>query len=359
MDDLLNITVSVESRAEDSYNSRVILKYPTDLSFRRFTRLQGRVECTSVDSLEDNKVGHTDCTIDKPIFRSQAKAFFIVSYGILSSGISKLNKNILITANATSGNDAHSPESELFKKKEIDVKYSVFVTISRSLIYTNFSAGKNSLEKPVEHPVRVLNLLRQFNLTVIFQVPIKLGDKDIWVNASRFQIPGCRRDKDVEPTVKGFVDKLKKNATVDCSVARCGVFLCDTSMRKDDSNLYNISGNLSSGWIEQIGLVSAKFLLVSTVTLDYDRNQYIFFSTESQSNPPIQRIETEVEVYPEVDLTKEIVGGTMGGLVLLALITAGLYKAGFFKSQYKQMLENEAGGEQGPPDSEAAALDQQ
>lgn len=33
-----------------------------------------------------------------------------------------------------------------------------------------------------------------------------------------------------------------------------------------------------------------------------------------------------VEVYPVPDFTKEIVGGSLGGLALLALLTAGLYK---------------------------------
>lgn len=31
-------------------------------------------------------------------------------------------------------------------------------------------------------------------------------------------------------------------------------------------------------------------------------------------------------MYPEPDFTKEIVGGSLGGLALLALLTAGLYK---------------------------------
>ena len=35
---------------------------------------------------------------------------------------------------------------------------------------------------------------------------------------------------------------------------------------------------------------------------------------------------TVVEVYPVADFTKEIVGGTSGGLILLAIITAALYK---------------------------------
>ena len=109
----------------------------------------------------------------------------------------------------------------------------------------------------------------------------------------------------------------------------------------------------SFSFFKQIGLQSAKFLLTSTASLEYDRNQYIFFSTVSNNNPPVRKvitrcfhlfcvlkeldiwsicchftsqIETVVEVYPEPDFTKEIIGGALGGLALLALLTAGLYK---------------------------------
>lgn len=64
---------------------------------------------------------------------------------------------------------------------------------------------------------------------------------------------------------------------------------------------------------------------------------------------PCMKINTQVEVYEEADLTKEIIGGVIGGLLLLALITAALYKAGFFKSQYKQMLEEAQGDAGGQP----------
>ncbi|XP_071395803.1 integrin alpha-M-like [Centroberyx affinis] len=357
IDELLNVTVSVENTEENAYNSRVILTYPAELSYRKFTSLQGRVECNSLDSEDGLTRGKSDCTIDKPIFKSNTKALFIVSYGIDSN--SQLDRKIFITANATSGNVEHSRGSELYKMKEIAVKYSIFASIESSLSYTNFSFGKNNLQKPVQHSVMVLNDLRAVNMTVVFKVPVKLGDKDIWVDPRNIQIQGCQRYKDEEPTVPDFVAQLKKNQTVDCSVARCSVFKCNKFMGKNDRDIYNISANLSSGWIEQIGLKSVKFLLISTATLEYDRDQYIFFSTGSQNNPPVRRIEAEVEVYTETDLTKEIVGGSLGGLVLLALITAGLYKAGFFKSQYKQMIENEAGEAQGlGGDGEAPAAEQ-
>ncbi|XP_060951248.1 integrin alpha-D-like [Limanda limanda] len=336
IDELLDVTVSVENREEDSYNSYVKLTYPAGLSYRKFTGLQGRIECNSLDSEDGLSRGMTTCTINNPIFKSKTKALFTVSYGIESNR--QFDRKIFISANASSENQEHSTSSELYQMKWLDVKYSIFVAIESFLSYNYFTSGKNDLLKPHQQSIVVTNNIRALNFTVVIKVPVKLGDKDIWVDSSSLQIPDCQRDADEEPTVTDFVAMIKENNVVDCSVARCGVFRCSRFMGRLE---YKISANISSVWIEQIGLNSAKFLLTGTATLEYDTNQYIFFSTGSHNKPPIHKIEAEIEVYPQPDFTKEILGGRLGGLALLALLSAGLYKAGFFKSKYKEMM-NEA-----------------
>ncbi|XP_062415861.1 integrin alpha-M-like isoform X1 [Pungitius pungitius] len=340
IDELLDVTVSVENRGENSYNSRVILSYPTGLSFRKFTTLQGRIECSSLDSEDGVTRGKTDCTVDKPILKSDSKAFFIISYGIETS--SQLARSISFSANVSSGNLEHSSSSELYRNKDIDVKYSIFATFESSFSYSNFSFGKNNLHKPVQQSIVVTNDIRAVNFTVVIRVPVKLGDKNIWTDSSSLQIPDCQKDLDEQPKVTDFIAKIQKNKLVDCSVATCSVFKCSKIMGRLESKTYQISANLSSEWIQQIGLQSAKFLLISTASLEYDRKQYIFLSAGSYNNPPVRKIEVEVEVYVEPDFTKEIVGGSLGGLALLALLTAGLYKAGFFKSKYKEMINDNA-----------------
>ncbi|XP_028332256.1 integrin alpha-M-like isoform X2 [Gouania willdenowi] len=340
IDELLDVTVSIENLEENSYNSHVTLTYPVGLSYRKFISLEGRIQCDSIDSGDDRRRGNTVCSIDKPIFKSNTKALFIVSYGITTN--SELGRSIFISANATSGNHQHSPASEVYKVKEIDVKYSIVVTIESSFSYSNFSFGMNNLQKPVKQLIKVTNDLRVLNLTVVIQVPVKLGEKDIWANVSSLQIPGCQIGTDEEPQVKDFVSQIEKNKVVDCSVALCRQFKCKQFMGGFESTTFKISANLSSGWIEQIGLESAKFLLTSTASLEFDRNQYIFFSAGSNTNPPVRKVEVEVEVYPAPDFTKAIIGGSLGGLTLLILLTAGLYRAGFFKSKYKEMIDESA-----------------
>uniref|UniRef100_I3KW12 VWFA domain-containing protein n=1 Tax=Oreochromis niloticus TaxID=8128 RepID=I3KW12_ORENI len=354
IDELLDVTVTVENRGENSYNSRVILTYPAGLSYRKFTSQQGRIECNSLDSEDGLSRGTTDCTIDKPIFKSKTKASFIVSYGIDTN--SQFEKQIFITANATSGNQEHAPTSELYKRKSINVKYSIFMTFASSLSYNNFTFGKNDLKKPVQQSVKVTNDIREFNFIVVIKVPVKLGEKDIWVDLSSLQISDCQRGNDEEPSVRDFVPKIQKNKVVDCSVARCRVFKCNSFLKRLQSRTYEISANISSGWIEQIGLQSAKFLLTSTASVEYDQSQYIYFSTVSNNNPPVHKLEAVVEVYSEANFTKEIIGGCLGGLAFLALLTAGLYKAGFFESKYKQMIndnaEDDPGTDGSPPPAE-------
>ncbi|XP_047232299.1 integrin alpha-M-like [Girardinichthys multiradiatus] len=351
IDELLNVTVFVENRGENSYNSRIILTYPVGLSYRKLASLEGRIECNSLDSEDGVTRGKTDCSVDKPIFKSTSTAVFIVSYGLNTN--SELDRRIFVTANATSGNNQHSSSNELYKKKEIDVKYSIFITIDSSLSYNNFTFGENDLQKPLEQKIKVANIIRALNFTVVIRVPVKLGDKDIWADTSSFQIADCQRGADKPPVATDFAAKIKEKKILDCSVATCRVFRCSAFMEQNWDKTYTITANISSRWIEQIGLSSAKFLLTSTVSLEYDKNQYIFFSTTSNNEPPVRMIEAEVEVFPKPDFTKEIVGGSLGGLAFLALLTAGLYKAGFFKSKYKEMINaEEAPGAEGDAPTE-------
>uniref|UniRef100_A0AAY5EZE4 VWFA domain-containing protein n=1 Tax=Electrophorus electricus TaxID=8005 RepID=A0AAY5EZE4_ELEEL len=343
----MNVTMFVENRGENSYNSLITLSYPFGLSFRRFTTKQSRVECISLDSDDKGSLGTSTCHISKPIFRENGLAIFDITYNINKDV--NFDKTMMFTATASSGNDKHSDYSELFKNRTIGVKYGIYISLIRyekSSIHINFTAGKNNLEKPVSQILKVQNDLRDLTLTILIKVPITLGDKDIWTTKD-LQIQDCIVDRDEQPTVPDFVAALKNHHKVNCSVAVCRLFRCNANLMRRESKFYNISGHVSSGWIEQTGLRSAVFELVSTATLEYDKNKYVYFSSDSLHTAPTGLINTQVEVYEEKNIVKEIIGGTVAGLLILALITAGLYKAGFFKSRYKQMLEDAGSGADG------------
>ncbi|KAI2658903.1 Integrin alpha-X [Labeo rohita] len=312
----INVTVFVENRGENSYNTRFILNYPFGLSYRRITYKQ---------------------------------VVFEITFSINKE--STLGRNVTFKAEVSSGNDKHSSSRDILKEKAIGVKYAIYTALIRhenSTIHINFTSGKKDLMKPVQQIIKIENDLRELNFKVFIRVPVKVGNADIWTNSS-LQISGCKEENIQKPVITNFIDIIKSQHIVNCSVAACVEFSCDVTLLKNERILYNITGNVSSGWIEQTGLRAAVFQLVSSASLDYDKSKYVFFSSDSQETAPSVQINTQVEVYEEVDLTKEIIGGVIGGLLLLALITAALYKAGFFKSQYKQMLEEAKGDAGGQP----------
>ncbi|XP_051770670.1 integrin alpha-X-like isoform X6 [Ctenopharyngodon idella] len=340
----INVTVFVENRGENSYNTLFTLKYPFGLSYRRFTSKQGRVECESLDSEQRGSFGETTCHISKPILKGNAQDVFYITYSIDKE--STFDQSVAFTAQINSGNDQHSQTSQLFRQKCIGVKYAINIALIRhedSSLNINFTAQKNDLDRPVKQILKVENDFRELTFKVSIRVPVILGDKFIWTDKN-LQIPDCVKQRDERPFVTDFVEVIKKDHVVNCSVAVCAVFSCDITLIKNERKLYYISGNVSSGWIEQTGLRAAVFELVSSASLEYDESKYIFFSSDSQYTEPSLQINTQVEVYEEANLTNVITGGVsggvIGGLLLLALITAPLYKAGFFKSQYKQLLEN-------------------
>ncbi|XP_052426899.1 integrin alpha-X [Carassius gibelio] len=336
----INVTVFVENRGENSYNTFFTFSYPFGLSYRRIISKQGRVECVSLDSEKNGSFGETTCHISKPILKGNSQVVFHITYSI--SKENTFDQNVRFTARINSGNDQHSQTSELFKEKSIDVKYAIYIALIRhenSTLHINFTAQNSDANKPVKQILKVENDFRELGFQVFIRVPVMLGNKSIWAN-NDIQIPGCVKQKDEQPAVTDFVEVIKKDFVVNCSVALCAKFRCDCTLLKNERKFYNITGNVSSGWIEQTGLRAAVFQLVSSASIDYDKKIYVFFSSDSQQTASSAQIDTQVEVYDEVNLTKEIAGGAIGGLLLLALITGALYKAGFFKSHYKQLLEN-------------------
>uniref|UniRef100_A0A8C9SC10 VWFA domain-containing protein n=1 Tax=Scleropages formosus TaxID=113540 RepID=A0A8C9SC10_SCLFO len=239
---VLNVSVSVENRGENSYNSHVIFTYPAGLSFRRVTVVQVRESNSAIGVFMCGVI-----TLHRVHRKSlRRKVFFILSFGI--DGNSNFDRTVTFTANASRN----------------EVCFFLFF--------------------------KVVNYIRDFNATITIKVPIKLGEKDIWTNKNSIQIMGCKAQKDENPAFTDFVEKLRKTPNVDCTVAVCRVLRCEVFLRKDETLFYNVSGEVTSGWIEQTQLSTVR--LVSSSSMDFDKNQFIYFSSSPQSSIPVTEVIT-------------------------------------------------------------------
>ncbi|KAF7238700.1 Integrin alpha-X [Varanus komodoensis] len=100
----------------------------------------------------------------------------------------------------------------------------------------------------------------------------------------------------------------------------------------------------SEGEIQQ-----KKVILVSSAQISYDEEKYT--EKEGFAQTQVQTVVERIEFYNYLPV---IIGSSLGGLVLLAVLVAVLYKVGFFKRQYKELMKEEGpNGEATDPTTQA------
>ncbi|PIO26298.1 hypothetical protein AB205_0155040, partial [Aquarana catesbeiana] len=236
-----------------------------------------------------------------------------------------------VSDNRVSSNDATKASSQL------RVLYAIYVTITsleESSKYQNFTSHDTS----IQHIYKVMNLgARHLPLSVIFLFPVRLGKMSVWENtnitSSQPQITKCVTKALMAPT-ENYQKLLSRSPLLNCSVGWCVRADCQINdLEAQSSLIFTINGSVTKDWTTQ--MEQEKISLQSWAEIVYDNWTY----HQSQHVTRAQA-QTVLEVLEGYNYLSIIVGSSVGGLVLLALIIAALYKMGFFKRQYKEMLES-------------------
>ncbi|XP_044602757.2 integrin alpha-D isoform X2 [Equus asinus] len=341
----LNVIVTLWNEGEDSYGTMVNFYYPAGLSYRRVLGTQRphhrplRLACEGVPTGSEG-LRSTSCNINHPIFQEGTKGTFIVTFDV--SYKANLGDKLLLRANASSENNKPTSSKTTFQL-ELPVKYAVYTVISRqeeSTKYFNFSTSHEKSRKEAEHRYRVNNLSqRDLAISINFWVPILLNGVAVWdvaVVAPSQSLP-CVSERE-PPQHSDFQTQIPRSLMLDCSIADCLRFRCDIPSFGIQEELdFILKGDLSFGWVSQI--LQKKVLVVSVAEITFNTSVYSQLpGQEAFLRAQMEMVLEEYEVYNPIPL---IVGSSVGGLLLLALITATLYKLGFFKRQYKEMLDNQ------------------
>uniref|UniRef100_A0A8C0IN98 VWFA domain-containing protein n=1 Tax=Chelonoidis abingdonii TaxID=106734 RepID=A0A8C0IN98_CHEAB len=178
---------------------------------------------------------------------------------------------------------------------------------------------------------------RSVPILVTFQFPVELSGVRVWdvseVVPSKVPASPCPSPACVLPQLA--ISSHFQN----CSVATCKKIRCRiASLEMQQPLEFMINGNVSFQWVSQTQ--QQKVSLVSEAQIEYEEEKYT--QKEGFVQRQVQTVVERSEVYNYLPI---IVGSSVGGLGLLALITAALYKLGFFKRQYKQRLEDGVEGE--------------
>ncbi|KAL1789296.1 integrin alpha-M isoform X2 [Sigmodon hispidus] len=351
-----NVRVTVRNDGEDSYSTKATFYFPSGLSYRKMSVVQNqntgkswRVKDDSISSTQGRgALKSTTWNINHPIFPANAEVTFIATFDVDSDA--SLGNKLLLKANVTSENNVsrtHKMEFQL----ELPVKYAVYMVVTsdeNSTKYLNFTASEKT-SQVIQHQYQFNNLgQRSLPISVVFWIPVQLNKMTIWdhpqVIFSQNLSSACHTEQKFPPHSQ-FQDELEKTPVLNCSVAVCKRIQCDLPVFHTQE-VFNVTlkGTLSFDWY--IKTSHGHLLLVSTAEIMF--NNSVFALLPGQEMFVKSKTETKVEPYEVHNPIPLIVGSSVGGLVLLAVITAVLYKLGFFKRQYKDMM-NEAAPQEAPP----------
>uniref|UniRef100_A0A8C4VRB3 VWFA domain-containing protein n=1 Tax=Gopherus evgoodei TaxID=1825980 RepID=A0A8C4VRB3_9SAUR len=179
---------------------------------------------------------------------------------------------------------------------------------------------------------------RSVPISVTFQFPVELSGVRVWdaseVVPSKVPASPCPCVCVMGPVIPALPYTISFHPQ-DCSVATCKKIRCRiASLEMQQPLEFVIKGNISFQWVSQTQ--QQKVSLVSEARIEYEEKKYT--QKEGFVQRQVQTVVERSEVYNYLPI---IVGSSVGGLVLLALITAALYKFGFFKRQYKQRMEGD------------------
>ncbi|XP_014453376.2 integrin alpha-M isoform X1 [Alligator mississippiensis] len=334
----LQIMIRVHNLGEDSYGATLQLLHPAVLSYRKVQVLQASrggvaVRCSSLLGGQAEPQRNSTCLVGPPIFRAGAQVIFTTTLDVPATA--ELGDHLRISASTHSDN--RGPRSEgKSQSMELPVKYAIHIIVTgseTSTKYVNISSNEEGASRVVTHRYQVQNLRhRSPPVWVTFEYPVALNGAPLWVAEVVPSQPINCSDLSGMPGTKEVREEMKKSPLLSCAVATCRRVRCEVpALHMEQPLEFVLTGNVTFGWFSQMGLDKVTLASVAEVGADPRR-----FHQQGATRLQVQTVLERIGTYNYLPV---ILGSSIGGLILLAVITAALYKFGFFRRHYKQMMD--------------------
>ncbi|XP_061446539.1 integrin alpha-X-like [Rhineura floridana] len=345
---ILNLTLKLENVGEAAYKPGLSFYYSPVLSFRGVSVLQSNWRlsptCEMHGSHGNTSIRHSSCRFSPPALKGGIQAFLQLSFRS-SRGDSWNDKFVHFTIQAHSQNENVTlSDNEATDQLPVLRPVNIIVKGLDSTTYLSFST-KNPEKKILTHTYEVRNLgSTPTPVKVIFALPLNTELGFVW---------------NVTPT---HSDVMKQFSCVPLFILRTGIKTKDLKAPTTRgclgatvcSKIQCLIANLSQGeWVKfifsgdfyrqdnTVKLTSQNLHIRSEASVVVDETRFFLSQPEDFH---FSQIVTELELISQLDLIPIIVGSTVGGILLLAILVAVMFKFGFFKrNQLPQTSETAAG----------------
>ncbi|XP_053117542.1 integrin alpha-X-like isoform X2 [Hemicordylus capensis] len=329
---ILNLTLKLENVGENAYEPGLSFHYAPILSFQRASVLQSNwplsPNCEMHGSQGNGSVRHSSCRFKPPVLKEGTQALLQLSFRS-SSAVSWADKLVSFTVNVHSQNENDTlGDNEATKQLPVLHPANVIVERLKSTTHLNFSIV-NPEKKTLTHAYEVRKLdANPISLNVTFELPLQTELGFFWnitsINSEKLI---CTTPSAPETGIE--TKHPEKQITRGCLGASvCTKVHCQIAhLSQGESIKVNFSGDFYRQK-DASQLESQNLHLRSEAFVTVDETRF-FLSQPEEFH--YKQISTEVELISPFNPVPIIAGSITGGILLLAILVAILYKVGFFK----------------------------
>ncbi|XP_078480563.1 LOW QUALITY PROTEIN: integrin alpha-11-like [Lampetra planeri] len=353
-----SVWATLENRGENAYNARVNVSFSRNLRLASITPTvdQGlKMECQFSHEEAD---GGTTCSLSPAVFRPGAKLVTLLEF--------EFSRSVFLPS-LDIGLRAESDSKEMLEtlhdnaaSLSIPVRYEAEILFTRDSNLHQFEVSREAVVPDViERPedigpqfnytltVQNLGLFPLARLEVLISVPAITPGGNPLLTLSHVETDvgvTCRTSPETdwqqlikrEATLPVYEEDLRAMDELNCATGRCHRVACVVeTLEVGQEELIHIKGWL---WTPSLTVMKFKSLkLNTTAELQLNRSQLILMKEDSRWR------------YIVMEITKErgssvplwiIIGSVLGGLLLLALLIYMLWKMGFFRRHYLQLIRD-------------------
>uniref|UniRef100_A0A452U6A1 Integrin subunit alpha 11 n=1 Tax=Ursus maritimus TaxID=29073 RepID=A0A452U6A1_URSMA len=308
----------LENRGENAYSTVLNISQSTNLQFASLIQKDdsdGSIECVN----EERRLHKKVCNVSYPFFRAKAKVAFRLDFEF-SKSVFLHHLEIRLTAGSDSDEEESTKEDNM-ALLSFHLKYEADVLFTRSSSLSHYEVKPNSsLERydgigpPFSCVFKVRLAENQAERRQELRIPHANTSCNIWGNSTEYRHAPTEEDLTHAPQLN--------HSNSDVVSINCNVRLAPNQ----EIN-FHLLGNL---WLRSLKALKYKLMkiTVNAVLQRQFHSPFIF-----REEDPSRQITFEISKQEDSQIPIWIiVGSTLGGLLLLALLVLALWKLGFFKS---------------------------
>ncbi|XP_051919013.1 integrin alpha-11a isoform X1 [Hippocampus zosterae] len=335
----LVVDVRLENKGENAYNARLNISYSPNLRFSSLILKDNadiKIDCYIEDKLKREKI----CNVSSPFMKSKAQVLFRLEFEF-SRSVFLDHLRVILEA---SSNGEEISTSDNFNDIYYSLKYEADLLFTRDSNPTRYEIKSElSLEEPgvigppfnFTFQIQNLGYFPVKDLKLNIEVPEMTKNGNQLLQISNLHIDQRDGTHCVPPQHVAQSRASPEDLTRFSRLNRTNTLILPIQCTVNVASYRDISVRIMGALrVDTLHALKFKILeLVTSASVELPSSSHMFLHEES----PVRQIILEVRKEGDYRIpTWIILGSTLGGLLLLALLILALWKLGFFQRQKRR-----------------------